>query len=246
MTRLNYTGRRRIAREDVKLAVRTIGGQSLLDVHSIDVASLGLPLSARVIIEAYRQTAYMRIDAGTVGLLQLPTGVALNEFRSSDGVLFRIKVVGSDPEDVGKLLAVADRIPARLDETGGQSLLPILPESMGHELWRIDFTDDEPVLLVNSDVGDWKGFAAKPIFQALVLPEAARQVARWVLDAGLTDVTDLESAAAQWARLMINWGYNPMTVTVDQRVEWINDFVQMFCRRFNFREMIPELIGEAE
>jgi hypothetical protein len=236
VTRLNYTGRRRVTRDKVRLRLSESDSRLLLNVDRLDLDGLAMPADAEVIVEAYRQTARQRINCGTTGALAVPTSVSLTQFDVPDGLLFRVKVVGVGDAD-GKLLAAGDRIPATADNgEGGQiSLLPFRPSSdLGQRLWRLD-TDDDPVLLINAEVGDWKGFALQPLFQALVFPELVRQLALWVLD-NKDDAEEGESAVAIWRRFLADLGWDPVTNPPGEgeQKQWADDVTAAFTRKHKF------------
>lgn len=248
MTRLNYTGRQRITRDKVRLRIKELSGKILLDVERLELNGLHLPDNAKVIVEAYRQTARRRVPCGTVGALCLPTSVALAEFDVPDGLLFRLKVVGTGDAD-GKLLAAGDRIPAVTDNDGGarKPILPFRPSSdLGQQLWRLE-TEDEPMVLINVGVGDWKGFARQPRFQMLVFPELVRQVARWVLD-NMDEAEERDGAAAIWRRFLADLGKDPVADPPEEgeEAQWADDVAAAFARKYKFLDRMNALIDREE
>ena len=110
MPRLNFTGRRRIAQDHVKISVAATDGQNGFSAR-MHLESYGFPDTAAVIVEAYRQLELSRFEFGTVARLIPPPNRRLGEFGTLDGVRFRVKVVSSD-EPRGRLLGVADKISA--------------------------------------------------------------------------------------------------------------------------------------
>ena len=245
MTTLNFTDRQRITRDRVRLRILQSGSVLTLDVERLDLDGLKLPHDAQVIVEAYRQTARHRIMCGTVGDLRLPTSVILPEFNVPEGLLFRVKVVGVGGVD-GKLLASGDRIPASSEDDDGNQM-PILPfrpsQDLNNQLWRLDI-EDAPIVLINSEVGDWKGFAMEPRFQALVFPEIARQIALWVL-LNKDDAEDKDSETSAWRRFLTDLGYDPVAGPADDAEEqrsWANDVAAAFARKHRFLERIKQLL----
>src|SRR6266571_2707793 len=102
--RINYTGRRRINREDVKIVIYDgNGGPAKFDAR-LELSSYSLPPDAIVFVEAYRQTFLMRFNFGSISRIELPSDRFLTEFESPEGILFRVKVTSKSPEQ-GKLLA---------------------------------------------------------------------------------------------------------------------------------------------
>lgn len=250
MTRLNFTGRRRIPKINIGLRVRTATSYPVLDVLRLDLDELRLAGDADIVIEAYRQTSYMRFSAGTVGSPSLPTGCPLREFEAPDAVRFRVKVVGAG-DDEGKILAAADQLRASLAgdaEDPQTSLLTIVPEDLGHVLWRLDFDDDEPKLVVNKGIGDWRGFALQPTFTAFVLPEALRQIARWTLrNLELFEEGEVTPIVG-WVFYLTELGHDPRDVSdAEESSElWVEDVVAHFGREHRFLDLVQAITGEVE
>lgn len=241
MTTLNYTGRKRIHRDRVQLRVRQVDGVPVLDVVRIDVEGLTLPGSATLVVEAYRRSRYIRCEAGTVASPALPTGVRLGEFEAAESPLFRVKVVSPDGE-TGKLLAVLDQLRPQIEDEGPQiSLLSVAPAELGQRLWRLDLSEDNPQLLINRNVGDWRNFAAMPLFSALVLPEALSQVIEWVVqEPAVLDEED--TPRALWVRFLTeNMGHDPREADLtepEDRETFIGDVVGQFCTQYRFLDSV--------
>lgn len=246
MKRINFTGRQRITRDCIDLQLRSSDGPPRLDLVRLNLSELNLPEAAPVVVEAYRRANYTRLDAGTVGELDLPRDVPLNEFGSATEPLFRVKVVG-EGEQEGMLLAVADRLRAYLpDEEEGPkaSLLSVAPYDLGQRLWKLDLTDDEPQILVNKRVTDWKGFASTPEFHAFVLPEVLHQVAQWVINALEEDIDDEETPRAMWARFMTDEldrdPRDALDMDPGDRDFWVDTTVDEFCAHHTLFERYEE------
>jgi hypothetical protein len=106
--RLNYTGRRKIPRESVRISLYRNGSVGEFDAF-IRTDGLELPLSARVFVEAYHKSDWMRFDFGAVGEPVIPQDRKLTKFYDGARILFRVKVVSTDGE-TGKILAEVDRL----------------------------------------------------------------------------------------------------------------------------------------
>src|SRR6266702_226127 len=130
--RLNYTGRIKIHRSDVRLATREADGVLSFDAD-LRLKDYALPAEALVFVEAYRQTSWMRFAFGTVADIQARPAEKrqLSEFDSAEGIRFRVKV--TQPQDEHILLAAADRIPLGKpeDDADKQALLPVVPSELG-------------------------------------------------------------------------------------------------------------------
>ena len=180
MPRLNFTGRRRISHDHVKMAL--ISDQQNTFSARMQLESYGFPETAAVIVEAYRQLELARYEFGTVVRPIPPPNCRLSEFGSLDGVKFRVKVVSVD-RPKGRLLGVADRIvptDEALDRTRRIPLINVKGHDLGREIWKVDFTD-EPIHMINYRLVDKHALARYGVFLALVLPEVLRSILRRIL-----------------------------------------------------------------
>ncbi|MBL8818283.1 MAG: hypothetical protein JNL58_19805 [Planctomyces sp.] len=234
MTRLNFTGRRKISQAHVRITVTGIGGIETFNAE-IDLSTYQFPDSARIVIEAFRQLELVRFDFGTIGQQITPEHRRLSLFGTSSGLRFRLKVISSEPPR-GQLLGVADRI-APLDEHRTSMLrvplLAVRSQDLGREIWRLDLSD-EPLLLVNSRVIPRKHLITSPEFQCLVLPEILRNILiRILIIDQVRDFDDSDEWTARWLRFACSLpGLPPLGdhSGPDQDMEWIDQAIGAFCR----------------
>lgn len=246
MTRLNFTGRRRVTRERVSVRLEPTCEGPVVSVDRLHLDGLDLPPEAEVYVEVYRQTGCDRFACGTVGGLQLPRQQTLDSFDELDGLLVRVKVVGTG-ERAGLLLAAGRQIPpAAGEDAPAMSLLPVQPSGdLGQRLWKLDL-EGEPTLLVNADLGDWREVTASPLFIATVFPEVVRQVALWLLE-HIDDGSAPEGhVAGLWHGFLLALGGVP-SVTAhedsEEADEWADTVSAAFARRHRF---VDHLRAEVE
>lgn len=249
--RLNYTGRRRILREDIRIIVtRRQGLPAVFKVH-LDLSEYDLPADAPVFFEAYRQTSWMRFRGGTVAALTTDE-FELTEFGEPEGVLFRVRVGSPDARD-RRILAEADHLSGSTegDEPLGQeSLLPVKGEDLGDLVWALEFDDARPLLKINSRLTDWRAAARHPAFETLVLPAALREILREAVHQEGADPDDTDTWWGRWIRFANRLpGMAPFEpdATKEEKNDWVEDAVKAFARR---REIFPRFgkffEGEAE
>jgi hypothetical protein len=250
--RLNWTGRQRIGRERVAIAIEKVGHRARFTADIV-LAGLSLPAAARVVVEAYRQTDWMRFDFGTAELIAGPEETWLTEFNPPDGVLFRVKVLGVEAED-GRILAEADQIRAvdPVDElTGREALLPTRGAPLGEKVWELVIDDgaQPPELLVNNLLADWRGVARSPHFLWMVYPDLLRQILTEVLRGDIPDPEDTQNWRSRWLRFGTLLPGVPAPPEEDapgtERSHWIESAVQAFCRTNRFRERFLSIITDA-
>jgi hypothetical protein len=240
--RLNYTDRKRIKREDVEIVLYERNGKSLTFDATLRLEGYGLPKDAVIFIEAYRRTSLMRFPFGTVSQTTPPAHRSLAEFDTSDGILFRIKISSSSPSR-GKLLAEADQLSFRKPDSETEERIPLLPvqgADLGPEISRVDFSD-RPILLINSQLGNWRDVARSPVFASLIYPLTVRQIlTRIVRIEKHFDTDDAEDWQSHWlkyATLLPGVGDVPDENSGESQLdEWIEDAVRSFAKKHGMLE----------
>lgn len=238
--RVNSTGRKKILRDDVKVSVLGRSDGTLEFDAAFNFVDYELPPDARVYLEAYRQSTFMRFDYGTVQSPQLAAGKSrkLNEFTSKDGLLFRVKVT-SPADQAGLLLAEADQIPIESADNQDESRIPLLPtapEDLGQEVWCVGIGASGPILQINKHLQDWKEVAGSLAFRCLVFPSAMRHIlTHIVLIDQEPDADDQQSWRGRWLRFATSLGVgDPPDLTSDEieKMEWIDAAVRRFSQHF--------------
>lgn len=226
----NYTQRRRIPKANAVVRLRPEGGGSTTFDLDLNLAALELPAAARVYAEAYFKGTLMRFDFGTVGTIRPPIARSLTRLPQPELALFRVKVVAEDRSQRGLVLAQCERIIPRQAEGGPatrQSLFRVQLIRLEHEVWRLDFDDDGPVLQLDPTFREQARHDAA--FAALVYPDVIRRVLNRVLaEHDDPDTTD------DWRTLWLRFGRqltgrrNPAREEDDAREEWIEQVVSGF------------------
>jgi hypothetical protein len=248
--RFNYTDRLRIRRSDVRIVLREKDGQLEFDADLRALAEYDLPPDSFVFVEAYRQTNWMRFDFGQVGAISPEANRALSQFDSPDGILFRVKVTPNG--DTHTLLAEADRIPlARPEQSEGERtpLLPVKPQKLGEEIYRLDFSDDRPLLLINSEAGNYADIGRSPAFVSLVYPAVFREILTRIL---LVEKHDDDSNADDWKSQWLRFasqnpglGELPEPEDTEARSDWIEKAVSVFAKQLQTRAKFADFWKEG-
>jgi hypothetical protein len=236
--RLNYTGRKKIRRDDVSIALHEKPNvPATFDADLSKLSGYKLPDDGVVSVEARQQTRWMRFGYGTVGRITPAADRTLTEFDSPDGILFSVKVTAVTG-DAGKLLAEADGIPVRFPGEADERRNPLLPvksDDTGHEVYRLDFSNDPPMLLVNRAAGDKDAIARSPLFMSIVYPAVLREILNRILYVEEFDDPDDdgENWQARWLRFaggLAGVGSVPPKDDGD-RDQWIDDAVAAFAKQ---------------
>jgi hypothetical protein len=237
--RFNYTGRKRIPRPKISIALSEAPKKTLVFDASVDLDGLQLPGSANIYIEAYRRAYFRRFPCGTISAPKLPKNRLLDGLDVDALILFRVKIA----DKKGRILAVADKIvPRRAEEerTDRQCLLPVDFVDLGESIWRLDLEGDLPILLLNKCLDNIREVARSDgFFLSLVYPEVVRQVLyKIVVEDDFTDPDadgedDWMSGWLKFAiealgsrRLPPSGQSEPIQ---QEKMKWIDDVVEAFC-----------------
>ena len=238
--RLNYTGRRNIARSAVTIRLLEQRDGERAFTAEYDLSGLRFPADARVYIEAYNTDSYMRFTFGTVAEPHVPKDTRLAEITARPLPKFRLKVV-DETRRYGLLLGVADRLlPLRRDEDlrNKDSLLPVDFVDLGERVWRLDLTDS-PVLELNQRIESISEAArASGGFLGLLYPEVLRRILHEIVV--VEAHTDMNADDDDWKTLWLRYACAVPGVEAppneaapdarDRRAEWVERTVEAFCR----------------
>lgn len=253
--RFNYTGRRRIERSDVSVTLRA-GNNDVPEFDlNLNLARLQLPGSAKIYVEAYYRTSWMRFSCGIAEKIEYPPDRRLTEIDRGSTVYFRVLVV--DETGVhGRIVASVDGIrPLQPGEKEDKrrSLLPVNLTDLGQEVWRLRFEPADPVLEVNNRIPEVQNRLQRdPVFLAMVYPAVIRQVLEHgIFVEGLDDDDEAETWQARWVRFSRNLVPFEVPSLVQEEAEnnrelildWIDQVARAFCAKF---KVLDEFIaGES-
>lgn len=246
MTRLNYTNRQRLKRRHCILGLEVEDNRLLLTAL-LETGSYEFDPKAKIILEAQLQTNIVRLNLGTVERqtgLQREHLVDFDE-RSTSMLTFAIKVVSTGGGTPGRILGIARKLKAALPDESDNVRQGILPfrssNDLGQRIWKLDLSGEEPVVLVNRNVGDWNAFARSPTFCALVYPELIRSVARWEVEKD----HDPDDTNQPWGVFLRRLGYDPTSAPEDDLLEdWLDDLASEFSDRNSLLELVRVEEGE--
>jgi len=249
--RFNYTNRVRISRADVRITLREEAGKLIFDADLTALSEYELPPDSRIYVEAYRQANWMRFGFGQIGAINPSKNRFLTQFDSPEGIKFRVKVTPNG--DTHTLLAEADAIPLvqpEQDNTEHTPLLPVKPQKLGDEIYRVDFSgqDGRPLLLINSEAGNYTDIGKSPAFISLVYPAVFREILTRVLlveehDDDI-DPNDWKSQWVKFASLHPGLGELPDSADKDGRSQWIEKAGYAFSKRLQVRTRFSEFWRE--
>lgn len=248
--RLNWTERRRIRRTDALIAVDR-SSQPASFTATLLLSDYDLPMDARVVLEAYRQTTWRRFDYGTVALPRPTVPCTLEAFGSADAILFRLKILASNSDD-GRILAEADRLRVTdpdNEDASRRSLLPTRGDDLGEEVYQLSFDgpNESPMLTLNNRLGDWRQTARTAQFRALVYPQLLRLIIARAISGYDEDDGGWQADWISFARGVPGAGAVPDVREPDSEEcrAWIADVVSAFCRNQQFLTRYSSLLTEG-
>ena len=198
--RFNFTGRKRIEQAHATIRVDNdeSGGNTTFEAD-FDFHDLDLPPDAFVIVEASRGTRIQRFAWGTFGDLKPPDDRRLFDVGGNPN--FRIKAVAADGS--GRLLALAQQLHPHRDKKRGALVWLDVSDDLGKEVWRVDFGEGNPTLLLNNSVpGIINAARHNRAFQSLVFPEVLRAILAHAITADNADFdgADPNDDGEKWQR----------------------------------------------
>lgn len=240
MPRVYFTGRKKIARNEVSLHFRRGNPPEFEAKIDLSRYHRALPKTAKVFIEAYNNTSIQRFDFGTVADCRPRESLRLTNFDEWDDPYFRLRVVAVESQP-GTILASCEHIDSIIPEAGGdggKSLLKLYPkpnEMMQGELWKIQGVGNDFQLWYNKDV-ERVSHAIKSKFPdtlGLILPAAIREIlARtllWERDS-VADPTEWTQFGQTISGIPVPTGEDGNPPSSEDLAEWIDGVVRTFCQ----------------
>ena len=256
--RFNYTGRRRIKRNDLHFTIAEDENGRKTFYADINLTKYDLPPSATVCVEAYDRNALMRFPFGTVEKPKSEGSTTLTDFTGTDTYYFRVKVI--DEQHRSRLFAVADSVsPVRRDDDNyaSKSLLRVTTKKLGPAPWKLEYpVADHPLLAINSCIDTGMTLArSNRFFQALVLPAIFEQVLRHILlednykPSAEPEVEDMwKEGWLEFAGCLPENSLLPtdQEISRERREEWIEDARDGFCIEIGAINAVRRELKELE
>lgn len=244
--RLNYTGCQRVRRVDVQITMDVdTTPPTFLCAHSLD--HYHFPPDAVIVIEAQAHWTLMRFDCATVSSSTCGGPFQLDDFDSPNGIVFRLKVIGTGAQE-GLILGEAEGVRPATDDgmEDARSFLAVQPADLGDVVWRLSFVGTDPLLQVNERMEDWRSFIRRRDVQALLMPEIYRQLLR----EAFRNPVDTDAKDA-WQNAVLTMvppavGRRPASEDQEDIDGWVDDAVRFFAGRHRLLRGLSEWTrGEA-
>lgn len=254
--KFNYTGRRKLNRQRIDISVIDDKPHKSFTA-TLNLEGLGLSDDAKVYIEPYYKSSFMRFPFGTVANHQMPDNTILSDIPSTSIIRFRVKVVDEEKKH-GRIIRIADKIKPKSPEETTGSRMSILhidwDQDLDQQIFRITFPDnDYPRLEVNKRIENAKELVKNDqIFRSLVFPVAVRQVAEKIARTwGVFDEGD-----SSWQSTWLKFIKDVLHVNVevdfddddndDEVNHWVEEIVSSFCRKNKFRKAFEQILNKGK
>lgn len=242
--KFNYTGRKKILREHIRLSVEGGSGSETLKL-GLDLEPYSLPPDGKIFLEASKRTLFKRFYWGTVAATIPPNDRSISDLGEPEGLTFRIKITGGGGSS-GKLLATANNLKLRDEEdtpANRKPLLPVRSEDLDGPLWKVEFGEKETFLYVQSGLTK-EDLIADAQFAATVYPAALKEILERIHWENYEDNDWDDEASDDWQARWLRFGSKelgcgpaPLDSNDDQGAgyfEWVERVVREFCRRHDF------------
>lgn len=249
MKRFNYTGRKKILRDDVKIRLHGNFNDTPIVDAAINLSDYGFPPECSVFLEPQRKTRFMRIELGQVASSVRRNSIQLTEFDDALGLDFRVKVVDTSK---GLLLGVAENVrPYNKDDQlddNQRSILPVSSVDLSSHgvLWRVVQDDQKVVLEVERELGSREQVVRSLTFRAFILPAAMRQILVKLLsdDGWDPDLSDPQELSTRWLLFTRQIGAGVPEKDAENE-EWIDDAVRILVSRIGVRQEAIQASSEG-
>lgn len=256
MPRLNYTRRRTIDKQDVRLLLdERADGEVRIRGHIAVHDAAELPDSASVQLYICR-SPYLRrtFQIGPVRP-RVDVDLSLGLLPDANGLRSDVRIIDLD-DPSRRILAICRRCRLTGSADDGErrsGLLGVRRGDFALPLWRLslDELSGEGVWLeVSKRIPDFRAFARRSEVQSLVIPEAVRQVAWKVLvEDEFNDDPDDSTPSAQWVRWFFALpGVDEFEADArrDVRERWVDDICESFCKDCDLARRAADFLDSGD
>ena len=241
--RFNYTGRIKINREHVSVALNDERQGKIAPAVDIDLSEYDLPDNAPVFLEFYSSSFLRRDQYGTCAEPKRKGPTAFPSSNRASELKVRLKVLDPQP-DSHKILALMKGAKPEDEPQAGSvsrdSLLALRAADLRGQVWRVlpsTSRDEHPELLIDKRFGDHQLLAATDWFQAIVMPSAFEQVLTSIVVHHKFDNIEEDSIWAAWLRYALLYSSAKAVPEIDdsddstlqEAVEWIAEVVETWA-----------------
>jgi hypothetical protein len=244
----NYTGRQRIHQNEASFHVESSPGASPSFSAAINLVKKNYPEDASIYIDVWYKETRQRFFFGTVAHVTPPDSTSLDSVELTESIQFRVMVV----DEKGKHALLLGEGTFRIagedpDEQDRKSLVSVLARDLGPLPWKVEFDEEtRPMLCINRNIPNpIEKMRSDPVFQALVLPAAMREIFPRVI---FSDDVDPDSEVyRQWTAFALTFtDQSPDDLDGEAQQDWIDDVVHEFCVNFDLVDRLINVFKEED
>jgi len=245
--RFNHTGRKKLDRSKITISINEKDDEDPSFDFKYDFDGLKLPGHARIFVEPYYKSSFMRFDFGTVEAPNYPDNTMLTEIDHGSSILFRVLVV-DESGHVGKLLASANRVGSVDidDQEGIEPLISVREKDLGNQTWKLELAGAKPELVINNRIPSFLSSIKHDVtYQGLIFPSIIREILNHILIVSSDNDDDADDA---WQKKWLAFAKDLVETEIpddgetDERRNWIDDVVSEFCNQEKICDKIIDVI----
>lgn len=240
----NYTGRHKIDQRD---ALFSFDGPEDAPSFNVEfrINENEFPKDASLYVEAYYKETRQRYDFGKISKITPPIDRSLSEIDLSGPTQFRVLIV-DESELNGLLLGSGSSFRADADDENNNraSILTVRKKPLGQLAWKVEFeTGGVPELCINTNIPNAiDKMRSDPYFQSLILPAALKEVLIYFL---WNEIDEESEISKRWMEFATHFGdEKPDTEDPLALIQWIDDVVFEFSRKFELCDRLLEVVKE--
>jgi len=248
--KFNYTNRKKVASDSITFILNTDKKIKDFDVQ-INLQEYNFPDHAKIYVEAYYKTNYMRFAFGTVSKISPPSNTYLFDLINTDLIYFRVKVV-DETSTIGRLIALASGLEPKNLEDNTKNRMSILKVNydadLGQRLYHLELDDieDLPILEINKKLDDGSVLVTSDIFISTIYTSVIQEIATEIINDEANYNEDDDCWQGFWIKyfkkiLGVNTNHPIKTDDEEFKKEWIEDIIISFCNKYQVRKRFSSL-----
>jgi len=253
MRKYNFTGRKRINKEDFMLSIHSVkdSNNTYFEFEINESFTGQFNPKSNLVLEAYYRSSFMRFDYGNIDKIKPAKDTYLTAFTDPEFIQFRVKIIS----DFGMIEALADQVKPDSDKekSYSQGILAVANRDLEGLIWKMEFDEDDdnnnPVLQIDTEI-DKSRLNHNIQLKTTILPRAFHAILSEILFFSkgdfdfTTDDKDSNWRSRWWLfceQLDRNLNSDEVSdMTDEEKKEWIDITVACFSRHMGFKEKLLE------
>lgn len=248
--KFNYTNRKKISSESITITLNDNKKEKNFELQ-FSFQGYNFPDYAKIYIEAYYKTNYMRFPFGSVSSISPPPSTVLTDFINTDLIYFRVKIVDETSIN-GRLLALASGLEPKNIESEQKNRMSILKVNydadLGQRLYHLelDEIEDLPILEINKKLENGSVLVTSDVFISTIYTSVIQELATEIINDDAYYQEDDECWQGYWIKYFKHiLGVSSIrpTKTDDDELkkEWVEEIVNSFCNKYKVRTKFTSL-----